>query len=157
MLISPSISATMALPARNGSIGSGAALSLISGFLFNDKDIRPISFNAADGFICAIVNLLINPAFSSVNGQLILIKSLCESKLAKSTCDASKATSFLLNEAPDVLALQELEGFDTNSLVSFAASYGHNYSYIFDRDTQQSTGITSKYPSPSASTAPSET
>ena len=57
-----------------------------------------------------------------------------------------KASDFLLNEAPDVLALQELKDFDANSLASFAVSYGHNYSYIFDRDTQQPTGITSKYP-----------
>lgn len=66
--------------------------------------------------------------------------------IASQTEVQQKATAFLLNEAPDVLALQELEGFDTNSLVSFAASYGHSYSYIFDRDTQQSTGISSKYP-----------
>ncbi|TLX71809.1 T9SS type A sorting domain-containing protein [Labilibacter sediminis] len=57
-----------------------------------------------------------------------------------------KATNFLLSEAPDVLALQELKNFDPNKLSTFAQSYGHNYSYIFDRDTQQPTGITSKYP-----------
>lgn len=57
-----------------------------------------------------------------------------------------KATAFLLSEAPDVLALQELNDFNATSLELFAASFGHNYSYIFDRDTQQPTGITSKYP-----------
>lgn len=66
--------------------------------------------------------------------------------IASQTEVQQKATSFLLTEAPDVLALQELNGFDANSLASFATSYGHNYSYIFDRDNKQSTGVTSKYP-----------
>jgi len=57
-----------------------------------------------------------------------------------------KATDFLTHETPDVLALQELKNFDASKLSTFAQSYGHSYSYIFDRDTQQATGITSKYP-----------
>ncbi|WP_289053785.1 T9SS type A sorting domain-containing protein [Carboxylicivirga marina] len=57
-----------------------------------------------------------------------------------------KATDFLRSLSPDVLALQELKNFDATKLSTFAQSYGHNYSYIFDRDTQQPTGITSKYP-----------
>jgi len=66
--------------------------------------------------------------------------------VASQTVVQQKASAFLLNEAPDVLALQELNGFDADLLASFAASYGHNYSYIFDRDTQQPTGVTSRYP-----------
>jgi len=57
-----------------------------------------------------------------------------------------KATDFLISEAPDVIAFQELKNFDSNKLTTFASSYGHNYSIIFDRDTQQPTGLTSKYP-----------
>ncbi len=57
-----------------------------------------------------------------------------------------KATDFLTFEAADVIAFQELDKFDQGKLSSFAASYGHDYALIFDRDTQQPTGITSKYP-----------
>ena len=62
--------------------------------------------------------------------------------IASQTEVQQKATSFLLTEAPDILGLQELKGFDANSLASFATSYGHDYSYIFDRDTKQPTGVT---------------
>ena len=57
-----------------------------------------------------------------------------------------KATDFLLSEAPDVIAFQELKNFDETKLATFSASYGHGYSILFDRDTQQATGISSKYP-----------
>ena len=66
--------------------------------------------------------------------------------VANQTDVQKKATEFLLSEAPDVIALQELKRFDSKKLTTFASSYGHNYSIIFNRKTQQPTGLTSKYP-----------
>lgn len=66
--------------------------------------------------------------------------------IASQTVVQQKATDFLISEAPDVIAFQELKHFDADKLASFANSYGHGHSILFDRDTQQATGITSKYP-----------
>jgi exonuclease III len=66
--------------------------------------------------------------------------------VANQTVVQKKATEFLISQAPDVIALQELKRFNSKKLATFASSYGHSYSIIFNRKTQQPTGLTSKYP-----------
>lgn len=49
------------------------------------------------------------------------------------------------DKAPDVLALQECNGFTQQTLEALAASYGHNYAVIV-KENGYPTGVTSRFP-----------
>ena len=57
------------------------------------------------------------------------------------------AVKWLLNEAPDVLVLQELKGYNLDKLQTLALKWGHAYCYLWNRPgSAQPLAITSKSP-----------
>lgn len=66
----------------------------------------------------------------------------------------SKAVKWLLNEAPDVLVLQELKGYDLERLQALSQQWGHSYCYLWNRPgAAQPIAITSKAPVTNVETA----
>lgn len=55
-------------------------------------------------------------------------------------------TEWIASQDVDVLALQELKGFDVERLEGAAKSWGHDYAVIFDRKGGFPQGLTSKTP-----------
>jgi len=68
-----------------------------------------------------------------------------------STEGKSKFVEWIKSQNPDILALQEMNGFTQKALEKLAESYGHSYSYIVrepfdDGSISFPVAITSKYP-----------
>lgn len=63
----------------------------------------------------------------------------------RDTAREQAAARFIASEHPDVVALEELVGFNQEKLLSFAKSYGHNYTAILKEDGYP-VGITSNKP-----------
>ncbi|WP_295128783.1 endonuclease/exonuclease/phosphatase family protein [uncultured Chitinophaga sp.] len=75
----------------------------------------------------------------------ILSYNILEGMKMDTTKGKQQFVSWIKDKNPDVLALQECNGFTQKTLEELAASYGHPYAVIV-KENGYPTGLTSKYP-----------
>lgn len=86
-------------------------------------------------------------AFTGAAAQNLKVLSynILEGMKTDTTKGKQLFVEWVKDKNPDVVALQECNGFTQKSLEELAASWGHNYAVIV-KETGYPTGITSKYP-----------
>ncbi|UYQ95768.1 endonuclease/exonuclease/phosphatase family protein [Chitinophaga horti] len=91
--------------------------------------------------------LFLLPAFGAVAQApfKILSYNILEGMKTDTTKGKQEFVAWVKDKDPDILALQECNGFTQKTLEELAASYGHPYAVIV-KENGYPTGLTSKYP-----------
>jgi exodeoxyribonuclease III len=97
--------------------------------------------------IFRLLFLLLLPAFAAVAQTpfKILSYNILEGMKTDTTKGKQQFVAWVKDKNPDVLALEECNGFTQKTLEELAASYGHPYAVIV-KENGYPTGLTSKYP-----------
>jgi exodeoxyribonuclease-3 len=95
-------------------------------------------------FLCIVMAIT---SITTIKAQTL--KVLSYNILEGMKTDTSKGkqlfVAWVKDKAPDVLALQECNGFTQQTLEALAATYGHNYAVIV-KENGYPTGVTSRFP-----------
>ena len=100
-----------------------------------------------------ILVMMFHPAFAQYKGNLKVITYNIMNGYGgvmgynghRDTTREHAAARFIASEHPDVVAMDELVGFNQERLLSFAKSYGHHYAVILKKDGYP-VGLTSDRP-----------
>ncbi|ATL46967.1 exonuclease III [Chitinophaga caeni] len=79
------------------------------------------------------------------NTMKVLSYNILEGMVKDTTKGKQQFVEWVKDKDPDILALQECNGFTQKSLEALAASYGHPYAVIV-KESGYPVGLTSKYP-----------